>query len=200
MNRIKEFLKSSIGHLALFALVIAGAFITGRYSAPVQVMETQKVVIQEHETIKVVEVEKTIIEKAKDITEGKSIHKERTEEVRPDGTKLTKETVDINIDRTIRETEIKFVDRTLTVEKEVEKLVEVVKEKIIVTKKPDWAVTARLGLALSELKLSTALANPLVVGVEVDRRVLGPVRIGLWADSNTTFSDVRGGLAVGMEF
>ncbi len=188
------------------ALLVVGAgvggFLFGKGNVQYEILEKEKIVIVEHEKLKVVEVEKIIIEKAKDTALAAHIHKERTEETRPDGTKIVKETTDTNIDKTIKETEVKFVDRTTVVEKEkiVEKKIETIRE--VSTKLPDWTVTARLGTTFTELKpsLTVPYFSPIVIGAEVDRRIIGPVKAGLWVQTTTTLDYVTGGIAVGVEF
>lgn len=197
----KNLIKSE--NIKYLFILLAGAalFLAGRHSTPPKVVEVIKEVVVEKEKLKVVEVEKIIIEKNKESNEAKRIHKERTEESRPDGTKIVKETTDINVDKTVKEVEVKFVDRVNTVEKEiiVEKKVEIEK---IVENNPDWTVTARLGTDFRNLKLSplAPYVSPIIVGAEVDRRVVGPFKAGLWVHSSIDFNSVSGGLAVGADF
>lgn len=197
----KPWVKVLTGGL-VWAATLLVAFAFGKYMTPPQVIETQKVVVQEKEVLKVVEVEKKIIERVVDTTESKRIHKERTEETKPDGSKLVKETTDIGVDRTIKDVEVKFVDRTNTIERvvEVEKLVEV--ERRVEAHKPNWEVGVKFGTVFTEFskELKSPYTNLMVVGVDVERRIAGPVKMGLWVDSNLAFDHVSGGLSASIEF
>ena len=70
--------------------------------------------------------------------------------------------------------------------REVVKYQEVVHEKIIEAKRPDWLIGARAGLGLDR--------QP-VYGGEIDRRILGPVWIGAWGQYPTA-----GGVSVKLMF
>ena len=203
MNFIFDFIKKHYKVFLAMGLVIVaylGGLYQGRGDKEIQIVETQKVVIQE--VLKIVEVEKVVVNRGRDLNENKTIHKERTEEPRPDGTILVKETTDIGIDRTVKEVEVKYVDRYNITEKvvEVEKIVQV--EKIIKPKAADWAVTARLGTSFTEFKpqLTVPYIDPLIVGIGVDRRILGPFKAGLWVNSTTKLDSVVGGISLGVEF
>lgn len=176
---------------ALVILVAAGMFLWGRLSAPTKVVTINHTEELEKLKEQMAEVLKKLDTKTTDTQENKSVHTERTEEIRPDGTKFVKVVTDTNINRVIKEIEVKFVDRTTTVEKEVTKEVTVEITKIVESKKPDWTVTARAGIDNKLLP---------VVGLGVDRRILGPFKAGLWANSNTQFNSFSGGLSVSVEF
>lgn len=208
MEKIKLFLSETVkvakenpfAALVVIILMLAvgsGSYVAGRYSAPSKVVEVTKEVEVVKEVIKTVEVIKEVESKNKDLAENLKTHKERIEETKPDGTKTVKETVDTNVDRTVKEVEIRYVDKTVEVEKivEVEKKVEV--EKIVEKNKSDWEVLAKVGVDF--LKLSN-VPFPVTIGLEVDRRILGPLKVGVWVNTETTFHSVTGGLSVGIEF
>lgn len=50
-----------------------------------------------------------------------------------------------------------------------------------VTLRPDWRVTGQVGASLVDPKLS--IAGPLVIGLGVEKRILGGVSAGVWANS-----------------
>lgn len=51
--------------------------------------------------------------------------------------------------------------------------------------RPQWAVTALAGASLgSPPHLVPGLPAPLVVGAQLERRILGPLSVGLWATSS----------------
>jgi hypothetical protein len=76
-------------------------------------------------------------------------------------------------------------------ERIVEKIIE--HERLVESKKPDWALIGRAGLAFDNLKP--------VYGVEIQRRILGPILLGLWAQGSTFGrAGSAGGLTVGFTF
>ena len=64
---------------------------------------------------------------------------------------------------------------------------ETLESSLTVNKKPDWKVSGLSGLDLSN--------KSQFYGVQVDRRIIGPVFVGVTATTNKTI-----GLSVGMEF
>lgn len=66
----------------------------------------------------------------------------------------------------------------------------------ITAARPQWSVTALAGASLgSPLHLIPGLPGPLVVGAQLERRILGPLSAGLWATSSGA-----GGVSVRLEF
>lgn len=64
---------------------------------------------------------------------------------------------------------------------------ETLESSLTINKKPDWKVSGLSGLDLS--------SKSQFYGVQVDRRIIGPVFVGVTATTNKTI-----GLSVGMEF
>jgi hypothetical protein len=60
---------------------------------------------------------------------------------------------------------------------------------------PDWSASVLLGGQLGGRRLTDALPAPMVVGVALERRILGPVSAGLWATSG-----MAGGLSVRVDW
>lgn len=202
MNKIKEFLIShpELTVIPLLAAICLGVgFMVGRASIKPEIQVVEKQVIVEKEVLKVVEVEKTIVEKHFDSSFNKKIHYEKTEEIKADGTKLTKETRDENVDKVVKDVEVRFVDRTTTVDRIVEKKIEVEKIVKVSTPLPDWSVAAKVGVSINNL-LNPTLGSPMVVGAEVDRRILGPFKTGAWVNTVTTFNQWSVGVSLIGEF
>ncbi len=61
--------------------------------------------------------------------------------------------------------------------------------------RPAWSVSLLAGGQLGGRRLFEALPAPLVVGVAIERRILGPVSAGLWATSG-----MAGGLSLRVDF
>lgn len=175
-----------------FAVVGGGFFLLffgygmGRYVQPAKVVVTEKVkeVVQE----RVVVQEKVKIEKVVVRDERQKIHREITEEKRPDGVEIKKTSEDINVDTVVHENEVqvKFVDRWQ--DRIVEKIVE--KEKLVIAKKPDWRVGAGVGLSvpyfLGQSEIGVPGMKGSVVEAHVGRRILGPVFINLRGNTQGT--------------
>lgn len=158
--------------LAVVALVafVLGVGLTAallpRPPAEVEVREVEKVLWKE----RVVEVEKvvTVKEKAADV-------------VRYVDRVVTKE-------GEVRE---RVVEKTVTIEKQAEAKVEV-RDRVVevekvrdverkVTLRADWSVAVLAGAQTAPPLLP--LAGPLVLGLEVRRRIVGPVGVGVWAST-----------------
>lgn len=184
--------RSGLFPYLLLVVLLPVAFISGRYTAPVKIVEKRVEVTVE----KLVEVEKKTDTTKIDEELNKHTHKERTVEIKPDGTQVVKETTDTNTEKNTKEVEVKYVDREVVVEKKIEVTV----EKIVESGKPDWTVTARVGVDINRL-LNPSVVNPILVGVEIDRRIIGPFKAGVWVQENVTFNTwPTAGVAVSAEF
>lgn len=155
------------GVLAL--VIIAGlAFSAGRFSAPLQV-ETRDVE-------RVVYRDRVVTVKAK--AETKVIYRDRT--VTPDGAVR-----DLTTTRTdTREGSASTGDHASETERKAETKT---------TLRPDWRVGAKAGASLVTPALT--LSGPVVVGVEVERRIAGGVSAGVWVNSVGA-----AGVGISMEF
>lgn len=206
-----EDLKSRIKHIAVGALValilVGGGFAAGRYAAPDRVVVTEKVRVVEVEKQVVVTQVKTEIERVYIKDEKKATHTEETDVKHPDGTVEHKKTTDENAETVVHQQEVKFVDRWN--ERIVEKKVEVFKdrEKLIERSRPAWEIGAMGGVDLPsvfgarESKGFSILPNigstnivP-VFGLDLQRRVVGPIKAGIWG-----LSSGAAGIKVSIEF
>ena len=147
--------------VALVAVGVAGAagftgFGIGRMNALEQV--------EEHALVLTVTREKTVERwhRAKD----RIVYVERT--TSPDGTVLEK--------RSERETEraelARDVDRKADTRAETSK---------VTASRPDWRVGVLAGAAWTPPALT--IAGPLVLGVQVERRIIGPFSLGAWGST-----------------
>jgi len=130
-------------------------------------------------------------------------HREELETKLADGTYTKKVTVDKNIDSHSKETETRVEVKVVEVEKRVETIKTVTvdriveKEKIVTPDQKQWHVGVIAGLTPQFLPAPTV--QNWVVGGEVERRIIGPVFLGLWG-AGTTTGQGMGGLKVGFEF
>lgn len=165
------------------------------------------------EKVKVVEVEKQVVV-AKEVVRVEVVRvkdtqivdrwrREKTETQTPDGTLTKREVEERNIDTVVKEKETKAEVKVVEVVKEVVVDREKVVEKRIEPVLPNWHAGALIGAAP---RFDQPLATPVMVGLEVERRVAGPVWLGGWAIGGSpvvggfALTNVAVGLKVGMEF
>ena len=106
MNKVLDLLHSPAGRVVavvtLFVLMLGLGFIAGRSSKPQpDVKVVEKEVIKTVEVVKYVEIEKKVDTKKVDAETNKHVHKEKVEVIKPDGTKTTTETTDVNATKVI---------------------------------------------------------------------------------------------------
>lgn len=53
----------------------------------------------------------------------------------------------------------------------------------VTAERPQWSVSALAGVQFGGLRLIPGLPAPLVAGVAIDRRIIGPVSAGVWGTS-----------------
>jgi hypothetical protein len=160
----------------------------------VETVEKQVVVVQEK-----VRVEKVYI---KDVQVVERWHREKTEEKKPDGTVLTKEVEDRNIDSILKETRKDVEVKIVEVEKQVVVKQEVEKRVTMDPVLSKWRGKLMVGVAPT---LPNIVESPLMFGVEGEMRVAGPLWLGLWAMGGSpvtrfSLSNVSGGISVGAEW
>lgn len=169
----------------------------------VKVEEKLKVVEVEKQVVVVKEVVKVEVVRVKDTQIVDRWRREKTETQMPDGTLTKREVEERNIDTVVKEKETKAEVKVVEVVKEVvverEKVVEKRTEPVL----PNWHAGALVGAAP---RFDQPLATPVMVGLEVERRVAGPVWLGGWAIGGSpvvggfALTNVAVGLKVGMEF
>lgn len=188
MSVVLSFLKNHwkpLSVVAAFILTAVGSYSLGRYGVPERVVIQEKLKVVEVEKERLVVVESTVEKKVYVSNESQRIHREEYQVKHPDGTEELTKKEDINVDKVVTDTQVKYVDRTI--EKEVVKYVDrEVEKRVDVTKpSPDWRISPMLGvnagtipgaIAAGELKL----ADTVVGGLEVQRRIWGPVSLGAW--------------------
>jgi hypothetical protein len=189
-------------------VLLATAFAVGRYTVPTKI-ETKEVQVEKQVVVTKIDDTKLeqLIEQNRSFQSQlselkKSIHREKWAVTHVDGSKEEKSTEDINISRTVQTTQIQYVDRveTKTETKYVDRVVEkekvVEKTKVVTAEKPQWDVKLLVGADLKNLAVAQGLTTgPFTFGAEVDRRILGPIKVGVFGLSNGTV-----GAGVGVEF
>jgi hypothetical protein len=159
-----------------FVAVAALAYSAGRWWEPQQA-EAQIVTLTKFKD-RIVEKRVESASKSRE----RIVYRER--ETRPDGTKIERET----------ERALTLAKSSVNASTETERSGSTLTEsKSSVTDRPQWRVSVQAGAALRAPAVD--LAGPLVIGAQIDRRILGGVSVGLWA--NTVGA---GGVAVSAEF
>lgn len=168
-----------------------------------KVEEKVKVVEVEKQVVVVKEVLKVEVVRVKDTQIVDRWRREKTETQMPDGTLTKREVEERNIDTVVKEKETKAEVKVVEVVKEVVVEREKVVERRIEPVLPNWHAGALVGVAP---RFDQPLATPVMVGLEVERRVAGPVWLGGWAIGGSpvvggfALTNVAVGLKVGMEF
>lgn len=167
--------------LAILALGIG----IGRFATPTKILERDRIVTSERDT-----------ELTWHAYVGKTESRIQTETKWHTITKWEKDgsvtQTQVAAQATNTETKTAVAENSGAVkERVVEKIVE--HERLVESKKPDWALMGRVGLAFDSLRP--------VYGAEIQRRILGPVSVGLWAQGSTFGrAGSAGGLSVGFTF
>ncbi len=168
-----------------------------------KVEEKVKIVEVEKQVVVVKEVVKVEVVRVKDTQIVDRWRREKTETQMPDGTLTKREVEERNIDTVVKEKETKAEVKVVEVVKEVVVEREKVVERRIEPVLPNWHAGALVGVAP---RFDQPLATPVMVGLEVERRVAGPVWLGGWAIGGSpvvggfALTNVAVGLKVGMEF
>lgn len=153
----RETLKRRALWLLSLAVVGTAAFSAGRFTAPerVDVREVEKVVYRD----------RVVTVKGK--TETKVVYRDRV--VTPDGTVTER-----SVERSAAREDLR---------READRNGETIKRSEVVTAvRPDWRVGVLAGASLRDPLVP--LAGPLVLGVEVERRITGGLSAGVWVNTS----------------
>lgn len=161
-------------------LALVAAFGAGRLSAPlkVQTRDVERVVFKDRVVEKIV----TVTQAAK--VETKIVYRDRV--VTKDGTITEHEVEKTGTAENVTKTDdaVKVATRAAETDHQTETKT---------TLQPDWRVHLQVGASLRDPLLP--IAGPLVIGVQVDRRIIGGLSAGVWA---STYG--AAGLGVSFEF
>lgn len=186
--------------ILLFVLVLVAGIGIGWYVKPDVVKVEEKTKIVETKVLDEVLMEQEIAKRVKEIESHMEVKVVTKWVVKPDGTKETTETKETKTDTKEKETEDKSKE-TVKIVKEIEYKDKIV-EKTVTPVLAQWHVGALVGVAP---RFDSPATTPIMVGVEAERRIVGPVFLGVWAMAGspvTTFNVTNAaiGLKVGFEF
>jgi len=162
-----------------------------------KVVEVEKQIVVQHETVRVEVV------RIKDTTVVERWHREKTETKSPDGTVVLKEVEDKNIDSIVKEKENNTEVKVVEVIKEVVVEKVVVQERVVTPMLAQWHLGVLIGTAP---RFDSPTDTPLLLGVEAERRIVGPVFLGAWVMAGSPVvgafkvTNAAVGLKVGVEF
>lgn len=180
----------TVAGLVVLAALLGG--VGGYFGAPkrVEVVETVRTVTQ----TQVVEVEKRVEVQvaAETKTETKVVY--RTRVVAPDGTRTETE---LEATRGTQESR-QLVARAeeATRQETQHHTAEMTRHSLTERAAPDWRVGVMVG---APLRLEIPQAHRLAVGVQAERRVLGPVALGGWVVKPITGAPAFGGVLLSVE-
>lgn len=166
--------------LALLALgLVVAAFSAGRFSAPEQVRERI-----EYRSLAVEDITAGF-KWGKASTRTRTVKRDVVTTITDAGTTIVDKTIEREGEGATENAEAtEKIARTESTEKIAEK---------ITTLRPDWRIGVQIGASLRAPALH--ITGPLVLGASVERRIVGGVSLGLWA--NTVGA---GGASVSVEF
>jgi hypothetical protein len=163
LGKLLEFAKAHWRIIAVIVILIL-AFLGGRYTTPTKVVETERIVYQEKIVEKIVEKKVEVAAKTKVVYRTTTITKEG-------------ETKIVEVEKTEKKTE-KKTDSETNKDKEIVK--EDTRTKLTEYARPQWKVGALVGYDFSPVK-PLDFAHGLTLGAHVERRLAGPIWVGVWA-------------------
>lgn len=191
--------------IVVIIILLAAAFAAGRYTLPAKVVTKTEV---KTETKVVTQVKTEVVTKTVYVrVQAKNVHKEIDTIKKPDGTVETKTVYD---DRSTTTTEAssQAVEQQ-TISKNKTRETETKTDKVVDNQKPQWHLGLRLG-AGGEFGGRDGFNLKLGLGLQAERRILGPVFMGVWIEGFSGIGVVApyvappylvaGGLSVSMEF
>jgi len=195
---------------------VAGGVAIGWFAKP------DVVRIEEHETVVEKEVtteaQKALMtafenlriemEKVRETQVVEKYHREVIETKLADGSYTKTTTIDKNVESHTKETETRVEVKVVEVEKKIETIKTeyvdrvVEKDRIVTPVLAQWHVGVMAGVAPH---FDNVPSSPIMLGVDVERRIVGPVFVGVWGMAGspvTGLNIVNGaaGIKVGVEF
>jgi hypothetical protein len=218
MEKALDFLKSHKTWSAVIVVLILMllSFAAGRYTVPTKVIttaETKTETKDDTQAATQVSNQASTQESVKVVyvyVKDNDIHKETDTIKHPDGTVETKTVYDDKSTTTSHAasqasettTDVKKIDKTD--DTKVDDTSDTKSLKVVDYGKPQWHLGLRLGGGVA---LGTSPTPLLSAGLQAERRILGPVFMGLWADVHanaipffTSPYTVVGGLSLSVEF
>lgn len=177
MNELWQAHKKTILLSLAACVALFGAFALGRYTVPTKIVEKEVRVVDKQIEYK----DRVVTQKVYVTAKQNDVHKEVTTVKHPDGTVETKVVIDDRSKENTASSMSSVSDKTVSekMHSEVDKL------KIVSNEKPQWRIGARVEVgALVVPKLQPMLG----AGITVERRILGPVFMGVSVSGDFGFN------------
>jgi hypothetical protein len=204
-NNTKTYVQS---HSKLFLtlaalLLLLGAFAAGRYTVATKTITKTETVVQE-KVVTQVQTQIQYVEKKVYVTAVKDNVVTKTDTIEhPDGTKETQTTTTDLSQTTTKDTDQASSTAVVTEKVAETEKVDTKSEKIVDSTKPQWILRADLGAGA---RFVGQLTPTMVVGLGADRRILGPVFMGVWVQTTlnllapqTPPYGLNGGISLSLE-
>lgn len=175
----------------------------GAKPAVVQVHEVTKEVTVEKKVVDEVAVQAEVDRRVKEITAQMDTHQVVVVVTKPDGTKTQTTTTDTHSKQDTKDTTDQTKTQVVTVIKEVQVDHTVTVEKTITPVLAQWHLGILVGVAP---RFDAPATTPIMVGIEAERRIVGPVFAGAWVMAGSpvvggfNVTNAAVGLKVGFEF
>jgi hypothetical protein len=171
-------------------LALAASFATGRYTRTVATRDVVRTETQwkDREVVKVVHDVQTVHDVA---TQTRTVVVTKWSKA-PDGTPVV--TQESHQERA-QQVETKVAARTATAKERTAEGQQSVVETHSTESRPTWSATALVGVQDGGSRLLSAIPVPIVAGVVLERRLIGPVSLGFWGTTAKA-----GGLSVSLSF
>lgn len=149
-------------------LALAGAFVGGRFSAPLQVqtIDTVKIEFLDREVVR------EVVREVKAKAETRIVYRDVVTTKEGTVTVHEVEKTDTKTDSVKTDEGVKVSDRVATVDSTHQQTV---------TLRPNWRVGLQVGASWPKPLLT--IAGPLVLGLSVDYRIVGGLTAGLWVNT-----------------
>lgn len=181
--------------LALFL----GGYGAGRHLVPAKVVVTEKVRVETVEKQVVVTKVETEVKVVYVKDTAKDTHTETTTTKQANGVVVTKVVEDIHLKTEVKDNSATNVVSNITKTDDKKSVTEKDKTTTTTYDKPKWSVALLPGYDFSghsaNYLLSTLPVQHLMLGVAVDHRFIGPISLGVWANTSG-----NGGASVRLEF
>lgn len=193
-----------LGFVTTLVLVGAG-YAAGRYATPDKIVVTEKIVtVQTEKAVSTMETDK-ILNALQTLNRNNDVKVIRITEKAPDGTTRITETSEdkskiaskTESQSKERQVETKIVEKLVYQDREVTKTVERSRPQWALALQPGFDVAGALGRGdgYSLLPSSGSVLRHVVIGASLERRILGPVSGGIWANTAG-----MGGVTLKVEF
>lgn len=192
--------KTRLWKAGIVVILLAGAFAGGRYSNPGKTVEhvVTQTVVQDH----VVTVEKVVTQTVYVKQVAKNVQTDTVVTKKADGTVVTEtkvsDTTKIGVQEHQESSSQLSQDTKLMESTKTDSL------KVTDSSKPQWHLHVDGGAGARFVGQTTPV---LVIGVGIERRILGPLYLGVWGQTTLGLLspsappyEVAGGLSVGLEF